>query len=94
MEEKEVKKETREKMTYEQLENVAHQLSEQAKNLHNKNQQLIKALEEANTANYYRRLDALWAVITSDTAFLSREFKIKCGEEVMAMMTPPEETKE
>lgn len=92
MEEKEVKEGAKapEKMSYEQLENIAHQMSEQARNLYAKNQQLSKALEEANTSNFFRRLDSLWTVITSDTPYITEEFKIKCGQEFMDMMTPAE----
>lgn len=82
------------KLSYEQLENTAHQLSEQCRQLYNQNKQLSSALEAANTANFFKKLDYLWLVITKDTEYLSRDFKIKCGEEFMALMTPePEEVK-
>ena len=42
-----------EKMSYEQLENIAHQLSEQAKQLHMK-------LQAANMSNVFKRLDYLY----------------------------------
>lgn len=45
-----------EKMSYEQLENIAHQLSEQAK-------QLYAKLQEANMTNIFKRLDYLFKVI-------------------------------
>ena len=45
-----------EKMSYEQLENVAHQLSEQSR-------QLYAKLQEANMANMFKRLDYLFKVV-------------------------------
>ena len=85
--------EKKEKMTYEQLENVAHQMSEQSRSLYAKNQQLAKALEEANTNNFFKKLDYLWATIHSESVYLTEEFKINCGKEFMEMLTT-EESKE
>ena len=45
-----------EKMSYEQLENIAHQLSEQAK-------QLYMKLQAANMGNMFKRLDYLFKVV-------------------------------
>ena len=90
----EVKKE---KMSYEQLENIAHQMSEQSRNLYSQNQQLAKALEEANMNNFFKKLDYLWAIIHSESKYLNEEFKTKCGNEFMEMLTteePKEENKE
>lgn len=98
MEEKETKtikmEAKNEKMSYEQLENVAHQMSEQARNLYAQNQKLAKALEEANNANFFRRLEYLWTVINSETVYITEDFKIKCGEEFMTLMTPEEPKEE
>lgn len=80
-----------EKISYEQLENAAHQLSEQSRNLYVKNQQLIQKLQEANLTNFFKRLDWLWTIINSTTPYITEEFKQKCGEEFMNNMTPPEE---
>ena len=44
-----------EKMSYEQLENIAHQLSDQAKHLYAK-------LQEANMVNMFSRCDSLTTV--------------------------------
>ena len=44
------------KMSYEQLENIAHQLSEQAK-------QLYTRLQEANMTNMFKRLDYLFKIV-------------------------------
>ena len=63
-----------EKMSYEQLENVAHQLSEQAKHLYAK-------LQEANMTNMFKRLDYLFKVVENAHAF-SEEFVAKCVAEI------------
>ena len=83
-----------EKMSYEQLENVAHQMSEQSRNLYIQNQELGKKLEECNLQNFFRRLEYLWTIINSDTKYITEEFKIKCGNEFMEMMTVPEQKEE
>lgn len=90
------KKDVPEKMSYEQLENVAHQMSEQSRNLYMQNQQLIQKLQEANLSNFFKRLDWLWAIINSTTPYITEEFKQKCGEEFMNNMTlsPEEDNKE
>jgi hypothetical protein len=88
--------ETKKKLSYEELENVAHQMSEQSRNLYAKNQQLAKALEENNMNNYFKRLDYLWAIIHSGSGYITEEFKVKCGKEFMEMLTteePKEESK-
>jgi hypothetical protein len=88
--------ETKKKLSYEELENVAHQMSEQSRNLYAKNQQLAKALEENNMNNYFKRLDYLWAIIHSESEYITEEFKVKCGKEFMEMLTteePKEESK-
>ena len=73
-----------EKMTYEQLENVAHQLSEQSRQLYIK-------LQEADRNNTYRMLDYLFKVITEDNKYLTTEFKSKCAQEIEFLMTQPEQ---
>lgn len=72
-----------EKMSYEQLENIAHQLSEQAK-------QLYAKLQEANMNNAFKRLDYLFKVLDYREVF-STEFYVKCVEEIEEFMTIPEE---
>lgn len=81
------KKGAPEKMSYEQLENVAHQMSEQSRNLYIQNQQLAQKLQEANLNNFFKRLDWLWTIINSTTPYISEEFKDKCGKEFMESMT-------
>lgn len=71
-----------EKMSYEQLENVAHQLSEQAK-------QLYMKLQRADMSNIFKRLDYLFKVVENAHAF-SEEFTTKCVQEIEDLMTVPE----
>lgn len=74
------------KMSYEQLENIAHQLSDQAK-------QLYARLQEANMANMFKRLDYLFKVVENAHAF-SEEFVSKCIAEIEDLMTVPETEEE
>ena len=72
-----------EKMSYEQLENVAHQLSEQAK-------QLYMKLQAANMSNMFKRLDYLFKVVENGHMF-KQDFLEKCITEIEEIMTVPEE---
>ena len=72
-----------EKMSYEQLENVAHQLSDQ-------NRQLFAKLQELNMANMFKRLDYLFKVIENGHMF-KQDFLEKCIAEVESLMTVPEQ---
>lgn len=78
------------KLSYEELENIAHQLSEQSKQLYMQNQKMQQALQEANLTNFYERLKWLWEIINSSTPYISEEFKHKAGEEFMLLMAQPE----
>lgn len=75
-----------EKMSYEQLENVAHQLSEQAK-------QLYAQLQAANMTNMFKRLDYLFKVVENGHVF-NQDFLDKCIAEIEEHMTIPEEVEE
>ena len=75
-----------EKMSYEQLENIAHQLSNQAK-------QLYAKLQEANMVNMFKRLDYLFKVVENAHAF-NEEFAAKCVAEIEDLMTVPETEEE
>lgn len=75
-----------EKMSYEQLENVAHQLSEQAK-------QLYMKLQAANMSNMFKRLDYLFKVVENGHMF-KQDFLEKCIAEIEETMTIPEDTEE
>lgn len=80
MEEK--KEMEKKKLSYEELENVAHQLSEQSQTLYRK-------LQEANMANMFKRLDYLFAVIENREAFPD-DFVKKTIDEIVNTMTIPE----
>lgn len=86
MEEKEVKAPNSEKLSYEQLENVAHQLSEQ-------NRQLYAKLQEMQVSNMFKRLDYLFKVV-ENTGVFSIDFHTRCVEEIESLMTIPEEPQE
>ena len=75
-----------EKMSYEQLENVAHQLSEQ-------NRQLFAKMQELNIANMFKRLDYLFKVIENGHMF-KQDFLEKCIAEIESLMTVPEQEEE
>lgn len=78
------KDERPEKLSYEQLENVAHQLSEQSK-------QLYMKLQAANMSNMFKRLDYLFKVVENGHMF-KQDFLEKCIAEIEEIMTVPEET--
>lgn len=72
-----------EKMSYEQLENVAHQLSEQ-------NRQLFAKLQELNMTNMFKRLDYLFKVVENGHMF-KQDFFEKCIAEIESLMIVPEQ---
>lgn len=75
-----------EKMSYEQLEQVAHQLSEQARKLYSQ-------LQQSNMTNMFKRLDYLFKVVENGHMF-KQDFLEKCIAEIEELMTVPEETEE
>lgn len=89
MEKKSEKQEN--KLSLEELENVCHQLSEQARQLSVQNNNLMKALEAANLTNLFKRLDYLFSIIENDNKYLTEEFKAKCAEEIMEILSKEEE---
>lgn len=78
------KAEQPQKMSYEQLEQIAHQLSEQAR-------QLYGQLQKANLSNMFKRLDYLFKVVENGYMF-KQDFLEKCINEIEDIMTVPEET--
>ena len=82
----EEKKNEKKKLSYEELENVCHQLSEQSQTLYRK-------LQEANLNNMFKRLDYLFAVIENKSSF-PEDFVKKCIDEIVTDMTLPEEPAE
>lgn len=87
----ETKKPDSRKLSYEELENVCHQLSAQAQQLSTQNKQLRVALNESNLTNLYKRLDYLYLIIDKDNKYLSTEFKEKCAKEFETLMASPED---
>ena len=75
----EVKEEQPKKLTYEQLEQVAVQVS-------NQNKELVQKLQEANLFNAFKRLDYLFNVLQYKDAF-NAEFVAKCAAEIEASLT-------
>ena len=75
-----------EKMSYEQLENITHQLSEQ-------NRQLFAKLKELSVVNIFKRLDCLFKVIENGNMF-KQDFLEKCVVEVENLLTIPEQEEE
>src|SRR5574344_2106931 len=81
--EKTAKMTKKEKMSYEELENIAHQLSEQSR-------VLMQKLQEANMTNAFKRLDYLFKVIDMAHMF-EEEFVTECVNEVKGLIQIPEE---
>lgn len=75
-----------EKMSYDQLESVAHQLSEQ-------NRQMFAKLQELNMVNIFKRLDYLFKVVENGHMF-KQDFFEKCIAEIESIMTVPEQEEE
>lgn len=73
-------------LSYEELKDVAGQLSQQ-------NQQLNMMLQQANMTNVFKRLDYLFKVLEFKECFTS-DFVIKRSEEIEDLLTPPEEEEE
>lgn len=71
------------KFTYEQLENIAANLSSQV-------QQLSMKLQEANMVNVFKRIDYLFKVV-ENVAIFPGEFAENCVKEIQSLMTLPEE---
>lgn len=69
-----------EKMSYEQLVNIASQLQSQNKEL---------MMRMNNISNIYHRLDYLFKVLENATQF-SKDFITKCAKEVEEIMTIPD----
>lgn len=76
------------KISYEQLESLARQLSDN-------NKQLVGRLQEAENYNLIKRLEFLFEVIKLEKSF-PEDFLNSCREEIIYLMTPqaPEESKD
>lgn len=69
------------KISYEQLEQIAHQLSEQVRNLYSR-------LQEAHMNNTFKSLDYLFKVLETSHVF-SEEFVAKCVSEIESLIIFP-----
>ena len=74
------------KMSYEELEKVASQLSQQA-------QQLYARLQQAEMSNMFKRLDYLFKVLEMYKMF-DDKFVYNCTKEIVEFMTPSDEEKD
>lgn len=81
------------KLTYEQLEEAARQISQQAEAIFKENQQLKAALQQASVANLYRELDFRFKVLENADMFSSK-FLDMCIRNIEDTMTPKPEEKE
>ena len=73
-------------LSYDELKNVAGQLSQQ-------NQQLNMMLQQANMTNMFKRMDYLFNILELKDCF-DTEFVITCSDEIKELMTPPVEQEE
>lgn len=71
------------KMSYEQLEQVAHQLSEQAR-------QLYVKLQKTEVSNMFKRLDYLFKIVENNSVF-DEAFLEDCIREIEDIMTISED---
>jgi hypothetical protein len=74
------------KLSYDELEKAAQNLSVQHQNLIEKYKELYAKHQELLQNNYFIRLEWLFRVINSDK--FNSDFKSKCEEEFITMMTP------
>lgn len=79
------------KLTYEELEALVKKYSQELEGYKGLNNQLYQQLMGANMANLYKRLDYLFKVVDTNYICFDSEFVSKCAEEIMQIMTPPEE---
>ena len=74
------------KLSYDELENIAKQLSDQ-------NRQLYQKLQETTTESMFKRLNYLFKVLEFNSSF-DQAFTDKCVEEIQYMITIPEQEEE
>lgn len=72
------------KLSYDELNNIAHQLSEQVR-------QLSQKLQEQNMQNALLRLDYLFKIVETAEGVFPEEFVSECINEIRKIMTLPEE---
>lgn len=74
------------KLSYEELQNTCHQLSEQARTMH-------MQLQEINMQNVFKRLDLLFKVLEFKDSF-DTQFIMDCVKEIEEIMVIPKETED
>lgn len=74
---------TEQRLSYEQLVNVANQLSQQ-------NRELYQRLQAVTLDNMFKRLEYLFKVLDASHYF-DDAFVLKCSDEIVNMMTIPQE---
>ena len=80
------------KLTYDELESAAKNLSAQHQNLIEKYKELYTKYQELVQNNYFVRLEWLFKVVNSDR--FNPEFRNKCEEEFISMMTTDNDEEE
>lgn len=93
MEENKTKKSESQKLTYEQLNQAAQQISQQAEALYKENQQLKQALNRISVQNGYTELGFKFKVVENSTMF-PKEFVEKTVAEIVDTMTAVNEEQE
>lgn len=93
MEENKTKKSESQKLTYEQLNQAAQQISQQAEALYKENQQLKQALNKISIQNGYTELGFKFKVVENSTMF-PKEFVEKTVAEIVDTMTAVNEEQE
>lgn len=86
-------KEQEKKLSYEELENAAKQISVQADALYKENIQLKQAIQQANLSNMYTELNFKFKVLEHSTMF-NNEFIDSIVKEIEDIMTPKKEEEE
>lgn len=80
------------KLSYEELENAAQNLSAQYQNLLAKFKELAEAHQELTHNNFFVRLEWLWRIINMEPNKFPEEFVHQCTDEFITMMTPEKES--
>nr|DAN48096.1 MAG TPA: hypothetical protein [Crassvirales sp.] len=93
MEENKTKNNENKKLTYEQLNQAAQQISQQAEALYKENQQLKAALNRLSIQNGYTELGFKFKVVENSTMF-PKEFVEKIITEIVDTMTGTNEEQE
>ena len=88
MEKKTVTSPQAKKYSYEELNNICHQLSQE-------NEALVNRLRDTTINNVFRRLDYLLAIVNNEDKFSKYpEFIERCKKEVVDLITIPEPKEE